>query len=236
MEWASIWLEEMRACGLPGGDFLVKAPNVSMDSWINRPATYSDFSRSLHLLLMVHAGESPNTVVEFTPHSCRHVQVTAATQLAAQGIIGESALEALGHWEKGSKMTRLYDSERCVTELQTRSLISSHLRSGWRPAVNGELPMPATPAAQLTLCPATPKIPVANEVVEGGSSVAVAGGGSTSRRMVLNTQRNRVHLVCLPGVKSVSGMWTCENPIAPSRNAEFNGPMSAKKCRLCFSG
>ena len=85
-EWARFWMEELGRCGMPGHDFVVKAPNVAMDAWISRPAAYSEFSRSLHLLLMVYGGETPQNVVEFTPHSCRHVQVTAATQLAAQGL------------------------------------------------------------------------------------------------------------------------------------------------------
>ena len=171
-------------------------------------------------------------MVEFTPHSCRHVQVTAATQLAAQGIISESALETLGHWEKGSKMTRLYDSERCVTELQTRTLVASHMRGGWRPAVDGELPMPATPAANITMCPATPRMPMESKIVDS----KVASSSSSLSKMVLNTQRNRVHLVKPPSIKSVCAMWTCGTPQNPSRNAEFNGPMTAKKCSLCFCG
>ena len=217
---------------MPGYDFLVKAPNAAVDAWINRPATYSDFSRSLHLLLMVHGGESPRTVVEFTPHSCRHVQVTAATQLAAQGIISEAALETLGHWEKGSKMTRLYDSERCVTELQTRTLVASHMRGGWRPAVDGELPMPATPANNITVCPATPRVPAEPSVADD----EVFRTPIPSSRIVLNTQRNRVHLVKPPSVKSVCTMWTCGTPLIPSRNAKFEGPMTAKKCSVCFCG
>ena len=55
---------------------------------------------------MVHGGESPESVVSFTPCGCRHVQVTAATQMASQGLLAESSLESLGHWEKSSKMPR----------------------------------------------------------------------------------------------------------------------------------
>ena len=76
-DWAGIWVDGLHADGLPGPDYLVKAPNSTLDGWLNRPATYHDFSRSLHLLLMVYAGETPETVVNFTPHGCRHVQVTA---------------------------------------------------------------------------------------------------------------------------------------------------------------
>jgi len=97
-DWAGPWLEEMAKCGLPGEDFLVVAPNVSLTAWTSRPAQYADFSRALHLLLMVYGGETPETVVGYTPHGCRHVQVTAAAQLASQGIISEASMERLGHW------------------------------------------------------------------------------------------------------------------------------------------
>ena len=59
----------------------------------------SDFLNGLallQLLLMVHAGETPETVVDFTPHSCRHVQVTAGSQLAAQGLVTDKSMETLG--------------------------------------------------------------------------------------------------------------------------------------------
>ena len=108
---------------------------------------------------MVYAGETPQAVVNYTPHGCRHVSVTAATQLAFQGVISDSSIEYLGHWKKGSKMTRHYDSAACVTELSTRKTISDALRSGWRPATDGNLPTPATPAGSNSACPGTPALP-----------------------------------------------------------------------------
>ena len=80
---------------------------------------------------MVYAGEKPEDVIDVTPHGCRHVQVTAATQLAARGVITETAIESLCQWEKGAKMLGLYDSSFCVTELSTRKNTSDALRSGW---------------------------------------------------------------------------------------------------------
>ena len=49
-----------------------------------------------------------------------------------------------------------YDAAACVTELQTRKTISDALRSGWRPAADGCLPAPATPAMQHIAFPGTP--------------------------------------------------------------------------------
>ena len=129
-----------------------------MDRWLGRPARYADFSRALHLLLMLYGGENPGSVIDYTPHGCRHVQVAVGTQLALQGIIGEASVETLGHWEKVSKMPKLYDSASRVTELQTRKSISDVLRSGWRPAPDGYLPCPATPVTGCSGAPAPPAL------------------------------------------------------------------------------
>ena len=82
---------------------------------------------------MVYGGEQPGSVVEYNPHGCSHVVVTVGAQLAAQGILSDASLECMGHWEKGSKMPRLYDSEAAVTELQTRQTIVDAYRGGWKP-------------------------------------------------------------------------------------------------------
>ena len=155
-DWAGPWMQELSENGMPGFGFLILAPNSALNGWLRRPARYADFSRAFHLLLMIYGGESPNTVIDYTPHGCRHVQVTAATQLASQGLMSDAAIEVLGHWEKGSKMPRLYDSSARVTELATRKTVLDAFRSGWRPASDGNLPAPATPAASLSRIPGTP--------------------------------------------------------------------------------
>ena len=99
-DWAGPWVEQLADEGLPGVDFLVFATNVAMDKWLARSAEYPDFQRALHTLLMIYSREKPDTVVHFTPHGCRHVIVTAASQLAAEGILSDAAIECLGHWEK----------------------------------------------------------------------------------------------------------------------------------------
>ena len=92
-DWAGPWLSEMADSAMPGEDFLVQASNVAMNAWLPRPAEYRDFSRAFHTMLMTYGGETPASVVAYTPHGCRHVQITAGTQLAAQGMMTDSALE-----------------------------------------------------------------------------------------------------------------------------------------------
>lgn len=59
---------------------------------------------------MVHGGESPTTVVDYTPHGCKHVQVTAGAHTAAHGLISEHSLETVGHlgtWLRDAEAVRL---------------------------------------------------------------------------------------------------------------------------------
>ena len=246
---AGRWLEEMADNGMPGDDFLVQAPNVAMSAWLPRPAEYRGFSRAFQTLLMTYGGETPASVITYTPHGCRHVQVTAGTQLAAQGLMTDAALECIGHWEKGSKMPRHYDSEACVTELQTRRTVTSAYRSGWRPATDGCMPTPATPAMSMSAAPMTPAAmtpirpvafphEVASKVVAPSGSVIGASKSSSAlssgATRVFNKQRNKFHMVVPPSVKSRCNFWTCGDRDRPAANADFeyNGP--GTKCTKCF--
>jgi len=206
-----------------------------MDKWLPRPAEYRDFSRCFHTLLMIYGGETPASVIAYTPHGCRHVQVTAGTQLAAQGLMTDSALECIGHWEKGSKMPRHYDSEACVTELQTRRTVTSAYRSGWRPATDGCMPTPATPAMSLCAAPMTPVAmtpmrTVAATVFVSGSESSTSSTRSATR--VFNKQRNKFLMTVASSVKSRCS--TCGAKEKPAVNADFdyNGP--GTKCTACF--
>ena len=238
-DWAGTWVEELNACGLPGPDFLVKAPNATLDGWLNRPATYDDFSRSLHLLLMVYGGERPETVIEYTPHGCRHVQVTAGTQLASQGLLTDRSLESLGHWEKGSKMPGRYNAAACVTELQTRKTISDALRTGWRPAADGCLPAPATPALQHIAFPGTPPPTMAPgtpafEVKKTSSTASTTLTHPSLPMVVVNTQRNMAHRVKPESRVSLCAWWTCGSIDQPAANLVFGRIGSTKKCLKRF--
>ena len=231
-------MAELEACGMPGPDYIVRAPNSSMDAWLERPARYDDFARALHLLLMIHGGETPESVIEFTPHGCRHVQVTAGAQLAAQGVITNKSLESLGQWEPGSKMPARYDSAACVTELQTRKTITDVLKTGWRPAEDGNLPAPATPAMARTGAPGTPSNAMVAPQIQIAKVEREKSEEEMPRRattiMALNTSRKRFHLVAPPAVTSVCTWWTCGTVEKPAWNAKFGVTTGGDKCRLCF--
>ena len=210
---------------MPGADFMIFAPNVTLDEWLPRPARYNDLSRALHLLLMVHGGESPDSVIEYTPHECRHFQLSAGRQLAQQGVIGENALESLGHWERGSKMPALYDSASCVGELNTRKRICDALRTGWRPASDGELPKNLADYSQAAAMP---------ESVEATPAAAPLVANGACR--VYNSKRNRIHANRPPSTKSICGWWVCVTSSEPSQYASFSSfPSGATLCRSCHT-
>jgi len=241
-EWAAPWLKELAKCDLPGPDFIILAPNATLDAWLPRPAEYRDFSRALHLLLMIYCGESPKSVVEYTPHGCRHVMVTAGTQLVAQGILKHSSVETLGHWEKGSKMPGLYNSASCVTELQTRSTIAETLRTGWRPATDGNLIAPATPVMERTMMPRTPMASIVTPKMGTMVEATAASAGTATQVpkddskivVVVNTQRRMAQRVKLPSEVSLCMWYTCGSPDQPAHNAKFTPVGSARKCSKCF--
>ena len=192
---------------------------------------------------MIYGGESPSSVVEYTPHGCRHVQVTAGAQLAAQGIISEQSLESLGQWERGSKMPKTYDSASCVSELQTRKVIADTLMAGWRPAEDGNLPLPPTPA-RMSTTPMTPTAVVQSEMkAEKGTTASTSSAPEKIEDkpttpaiavVVVNTRRNMAHRVMSNSITSSCAWFTCGTISAPREGAVFGKIGKARKCRLCF--
>ena len=183
---------------------MVQGPNVAMSAWLPRPAECRGFSRAFQTLLMTYGGETPASVITYTPHGCRHVQVTAGTQLAAQGLMTDAALECIGRWAKGSKMPRHYGAETCVTELQTRRTVTSAYRSGWRPATDGCMPTPATPAMSMSAAPMAAAVMTPIRPVAAAADISTSKNSSSSSSVatrVFNKQRNKFHMVVPPSVK-----------------------------------
>ena len=74
-------------------------------------------------------------------HGFKSLYPTMGIQLKAVGsITDERGLERLGHWSKNSDMPEAYNSEACVAELHTRSVIANAIRSDWKPAQFGCVP------------------------------------------------------------------------------------------------
>ena len=155
-------------------------------------------------------------------------------------------MERLGHWAKNSAMPRHYDSEACATELQTRKTVADALRTGWRPATDGNLPAPCTPAAE-RIAPGTPaatsQTVQSRKTVQGGtakSEEAVQNDEQAEAKsmsgpvVVFNTQRKKLHRAFSTKTVSICGWWTCGTSKNPSRNAHFGSSGTGTKCTQCF--
>ena len=192
--------------GLPGDDFLLKAVNVAVDEWLNRPAEYADMRRALHVILVLHLDFPVEEAVTYNPHGFKHVLVTSAQQLRTHGLVSEDDIERLGHWAKGSRMPRDYDSAAGVSELATRSAVLQQIRRGWRPGEDGMLP----PA------PVEPKEETIEECAVGHK-----------RRKTIHKWKG--------GTVSLCKWWSCGSRSRPSADALFQEvPDHWKKCHMCW--
>ena len=139
-DWASKWMDTLSGEGLPGPDYILFAPNASFDSWLDRPAEYSDIRRALHFIYHLYCGMSLDEAVAYNPHGFRPFMVEAGQQFRSLKVCSFEDVERLGHWVRGSAMPDAYDSASGVSELQVRHVILKARRGGWRPAREGELP------------------------------------------------------------------------------------------------
>ena len=122
--------------------------------------------------------------------------------------------------------------------LETRKTISDALRAGWRPAADGCLPAPATPAMQHIAFPGTPlRAMVPGTPVTEVMKTHAEATSSTQPSLpiiVVNTKRNMAHRV-KPGSRlSLCAWWTCGPIDQPAANAKFGQIGNAKKCTKCF--
>ena len=207
-DWAEAWLSQLRSENLPGDDFILLAPNMSFDAWLDRPAEYDDFRRSLHFILHVHHGMSIDNAVEFNPHSFRHFLVEAAQQLRALGECTGDQVRRLGRWSVNSHMPEAYDNAVGVSELQARKRVMDPLRLGWVPAPDGRFPV-EVPSRQF---PAN----VVSEIKVGHRASRIC------------------HLVDASGKFTKCGLWKCGSIDDPAPVAVFQSiPNHWKTCLRC---
>ena len=214
-DWPAKWIQELNSCSLPGRDFLLFATTNAAEDWLHRPALYADARRMLHLILMIFFDMDCEEAARYNPHGFRHVMVTAGQQARALGALGEGDLERLGHWNKGSAMPLRYDSSAGVSELVVRSTITNAVRAGWRPAPEGNLPVPLPTNTIVEACP---------------PSVCSRPLVSVGHRRSLKVHRTRAE----SGI-TLCRIWKCGTSGVPLANAEFeNISVDWKKCRNCW--
>jgi len=244
-DWGAHWLTQLTKAGLPGPDFLLKAPSLDLRSFKASVATYSDVSAVMRALLML-SGSDAAEALAFTPHSWRHIYPTMGRQLQ----VPDAQLEDVGHWKANSGMPRRYDSAACVTELAVKSSILSAVAAGWTPVASGcvPLPAPATPA------PATPALAAAPSTPSGPPVKRRCAAPShnphiqhhpgehilTDDTRVLNKDSSLCHFYA-GNASTRCGTWRCGTPAAPAANADFLDAAAAKAtlqqaiCKKCRS-
>ena len=201
------WFDQLSQQGLPGDDFTLQAPSSTYDQWLSRPASYGDLRRSLHFLLHVCLAMPAEEAVKYNPHCFRHFLITSGQQLRALDICTVDDIERLGRWSKGSRMPDVYDSALGVSDLMARHKVVATLRTGWTPAVEGQLPCVPPPSTNFRV--AAP-VRVANKVT------------------------HLIHIVYPPSSLTSCTSWTCGTAERPAKNALFKSwPSNWKACFRC---
>jgi len=142
-DWAAEWLEQLKLAGLPGSDFVLNGASTDGGKWLTRIAEHRDANAMYQMLLTLDPiGMSVEEASLHNFHGLKRLYPTMGIQLKAVGsITDERGIERLGHWSKNSDMPEAYNSESCVAELHTRSVIANAIRSGWKPAEFGCVPV-----------------------------------------------------------------------------------------------
>ena len=214
-DWATKWMEALACEGLPGQDYILLAPNASFDAWLDRPAEYSDIRRALHFIYHVYCGMGLDKAAAYNPHGFRHFMVEAGQQLRSLNICSSAGVERLGHWAKGSAMPQTYDSTSGVSELQDRHIVLKSLRSGWRPAQEGELPKAPIHCGR----------PEKREHPEAVAELLVDVG-----HLKRKTRLKKRHA----DFDTISRKWACGTECRPSVNAVFDDvPPTFTECKAC---
>ena len=245
--WAAAWSADLERAGLPGHDFVLRAPGPNFASFRPAIARYEHFCSAMRVLLSLPPiSVAPADALQLTPHSWRHLYPTAGRQLE----VPEAQLDDIGHWATGSGMPRAYDSAACVSELIAKSKIATALRAGWTVAAPGCVPKtPPPPMA----APGTPGGPApSQEHEERGPPYSRRKTAEHIRRTtvsvlpkgkgVLNTTSSLMHLHS-GGTTSACGMWACGSPTNPAVNARFTDDPALQsttstktsQCKRCFT-
>ena len=192
--------------------------------------------RLLPAVLLESTACTEDTATSYGTHAFRRLYPTLAAQLE---LTAEQA-ECVGHWTKGSKMPKHYNSVQGAKEILVKNKLASAVASGWTPAPSGAVPRPVpvatahtgttsssghgqTPPSAPPTAPAVLVTPTAPAVVlstpsQGEQERPGTVWVSNVRRMVTVT----VHQWrTASGVKALCGRFECGTPERPTVNARF---------------
>ena len=214
------WISCLSSEGLPGKDFVMRAPNANWSGFKDRIADFYDAQAALRALLVI-SGMELREAMTYSCHSFRHLYPTAGKQLD----LNADNIEAMGRWKPGGGMPELYDSRACVSELLQKSKVIAAVTSGWELAAPGCIPAKPPPA---TAPPRRQPRPVGPRVQAQGLVC-----------YVLHTGKSKLHGYT-GGPYSLCRQWRCGERDSPSMDALFvpfdeTSLIHFEVCRSCAS-
>ena len=169
--------------------------------------------------------------LRYSLHSWRHLYNTMARQLNLK----RDDINTMSHWSLNSRMSEVYDSAACVSELRTKSVVRNAVWHGWEMVSPGNVPKPVPLASIDEQSKSVEVRKVSNRVKIIPQKVQLTG------RQVVHFQRGKVH-VYTGGIFTLCGNWKCGSPSEATDNATFcdtlddilDGQDGLTFCKACY--
>ena len=127
-DWATGFVKALAEFGFPGEDYLIHSPRTDLLGFTARPAGWADAERGIHAAL-IEVGVPVDEAILYTPHSFKHLFVSAARQLQ----VPEPAIDVMAGWQvkSASGMASIYDNVAASPELIYKDHVHNHFQAGW---------------------------------------------------------------------------------------------------------
>ena len=126
--WGTHWLNNLKANNMRGKDFVLLAPTNKSQGFQYRIAPFGEILNvQRYLFMKAPLNYTPEQALEKASHRWRHLYLTAARQVG----VSDEGQEEVGHRQKGSMMSRRYDSKGSMVELMSKNTVMIALERGW---------------------------------------------------------------------------------------------------------
>ena len=230
-DWGATWLEKLGTAGLPGEDFLLLRSTYDYAAFVNKVATWSDLYNGLMVLLTLGGWMTVEQALRYSLHSWRHLYNTMARQLNLK----RDDINTMSHWSLNSRMSEVYDSAACVSELRTKSVVRNAVWQGWEMVSPGNVPKSVPMSSTEEQSKTVELRKVSNRVKIIPQKVQLTG------RQVVHFQRGKVH-IHIGGIFTLCGNWKCGSPTEAADTATFydtldnilDGQDGLSFCKACY--
>ena len=226
---------------------------------LSRPLVSTCLASRLHLHVgggaqrglqaaLIEVGVPVDEAVTFSPHSFKHLLVTAGRQLQ----VPEPLIDVMAGWtvKASSGKPAVYDSVAASSELLYKDFIHRNVQQGWSLSKEGAIPL--RPVVSFESCKEPAPVEEKTEWAFAEASVTQRGAALQLQRMsdsplnetviqVLNTGSGLVHLFMTgkfkwKDPKSLCGRWACGSPDRPMKAASFAASSSEWTGSTCLYG